>query len=336
MANAIITHSNGIAISTLGAGWQTYNLASQLTHPNPKIVVIRFENTSGTTTGYGVRKAGGGAGVTGSLMGLCHTRACIALTGTQVDINKQTDNLDLFLEAEFGGDDVVVNDPMINEASYTENDWKTVTTADAGADGKNTSVIVAYQWTGVADGCHTRETGSTDSWEEPHSQAGTSFNIVRLNDSNQYDIWISYDTAGKGQTSWIKRVGYIRGWNHITNPVTLGVGDLVNNAETVFDLRTQGIGDHADFVLARVHQDFGSRQANTYVRDSNSTDTFESSNGGQNNSVMKIIDSGFTYRFLNVNIGIHTMAIHGWYPKKPQLRIDTGDLTLNTSDLTLR
>lgn len=196
---------------------RTVDLAGFLTHENPKIVVMEVRRTS-TVGGFLLYYMGvtGGTILTGQLGASDGTNYAsdlivIPLNGTEIDYRFVDGNFDLYLVAEFGGDNVIAFSDF-TLTGRTNNAWGdqdlTSNLADVEHSGNVEGIIANLRNLNYGQ-AWLRRNGSADAAGTAQHNQQINWGTAKVDDGNIFERYVSR-SGGKTpvNTSFIYMVGY--------------------------------------------------------------------------------------------------------------------------------
>ena len=164
MTDAIVCHIDLTEITgwTKNGTWQTVDLTPFLQHPDPKIVSLKLKSASGTVS-IGAKPVGSAISDDYAKHDLSSPYWCDSLVmlddNNQIQLTAPSVNGKVYLEAEFGGNDV-----------YAFSDWQSILiTGDAWVDWSATSYLTTL--------------------DDPDWQPGGQFSILLYTHTPADGIW---------------------------------------------------------------------------------------------------------------------------------------------------
>ena len=227
IGDVVYPHKDNVEITglTLNSTWQTATLGvldlNILKHADPKMVIVRVDNTSGASRDVYIADA-----ITALIRQTMPTGTTVTF-GVNLNIYNQFvyyvtgTGVQFYLESEWGGDDYVPY--TVNYASrlvpntgtlWVTHDISTDANVVANGDSGNIGMIV-YIGTGDASSGRigTRKVGdaSNDRWSLDDWAQKVDFEIVDEND--QFQTWTEHYAEGKAAAAdhtFIYKIGYVK------------------------------------------------------------------------------------------------------------------------------
>ncbi len=340
MSNTVLVNDSLVEITGMlkNGTWETVDLSSFLSHDDPKIVVIHMINTHTVSVRVsGIKPVGSAMPDARSkkTMQTTQTRQapCSLAGGTSIQLFANNSEVDFYIHAELGGDDVIAYDDPTSLGTVTPNAWRTVdATTRLGSDAGQVSAVVLWlDWNNAGDWGY-REFGSVDNWHPNNTSASSTFGICRIDRVDRYQIYQSR-SGGKSPTweVWIYEVGFIRrNWYHITDPVDRALN--TTGAWTDEDL-TDITEDVAEIALIRMWNAAGSNDG--WARNDGGSQIEQRFRPNEARHILVNLTASQVYEYW-IDVVTMDQYIMGWFANPTNvLNLDTGTLNLDTGTLNI-